>query len=486
VKAHEVAAQFDTKPGYRVIQYGDVGIPVWSVAISALAQEPRKLDPVAEFCLKAILRGANSLDDVSGLLGIERSLTANAVTSLIQDECVVVDTGETLSLTKKGRLAQSESAIRRPVELRRNLLYDGWLRRPTYLPEHLLRTPKALRSSGAIELRPFPQRPPTSDELDPLEVQDAINLAVKRDLDDLVILKVKTVERSNRLLVPAVAIVFKGQADGRIRVEFAIDGRLSDIHSEAFAKHGGLEKTGVFRDVSLPPDEIDLGEVLGSASAKRVAKSHEDKDKRTLALARFRLSVAQSKLEEASDENARRQAEESKHSAQQKYEDALRSVESAPVKHLLTYEHPELLERAISHAERRLIIVSPWIRRAVVSGDFVAKLQGALKKGIKIYIGYGIGEEDKNAREVDRDAEKDLLRLAKQHPNFKLKRFGDTHAKVLIKDEDFCVVGSFNWLSFSGDPTRTFREEWSTLVALPDVVSSFAAKVLERFNQQPS
>jgi hypothetical protein len=51
------------------------------------------------------------------------------------------------------------------------------------------------------------------------------------------------------------------------------------------------------------------------------------------------------------------------------------------------------------------------------------------------------------------------------HPTFleealnQSRDWGDTHAKVLIKDSDFSVVSSFNWLSFKGDPSRTFRDE---------------------------
>ena len=60
-------------------------------------------------------------------------------------------------------------------------------------------------------------------------------------------------------------------------------------------------------------------------------------------------------------------------------------------------------------------------------------------------------------------------------------RLGDTHAKILIKDDDWLVITSFNWLSFRGDPKRTFREEWGTRVAIPDQVAAYALKILERF-----
>jgi len=53
-----------------------------------------------------------------------------------------------------------------------------------------------------------------------------------------------------------------------------------------------------------------------------------------------------------------------------------------------------------------------------------------------------------------------------------LVRLGNTHAKVLIKDSEFLAVTSFNWLSFRGDPGRTFRDEQGTLVQQPEYVDN--------------
>ena len=64
-------------------------------------------------------------------------------------------------------------------------------------------------------------------------------------------------------------------------------------------------------------------------------------------------------------------------------------------------------------------------------------------------------------------------------------RLGDTHAKVLIKDTDWFVTTSFNWLSFKGDPRRTFREEWGTQVGIRSIVASYATEVLQRFQLGP-
>ena len=100
---------------------------------------------------------------------------------------------------------------------------------------------------------------------------------------------------------------------------------------------------------------------------------------------------------------------------------------------------------------------------------------------MKIYVGYGLGEPDRDERHWDEQARLALEKLADRHPSFVMRRLGDTHAKVLIKDDEFFVISSFNWLSFKGDPNRTFREEWGALVAIPERVDDLFQRMVTRF-----
>jgi hypothetical protein len=52
---------------------------------------------------------------------------------------------------------------------------------------------------------------------------------------------------------------------------------------------------------------------------------------------------------------------------------------------------------------------------------------------------------------------------------------------VLICDSRFVVTGSFNWLSFKGDPDRTFRDEQSVLVEIPEHIEGVYRENLKRF-----
>jgi hypothetical protein len=57
-----------------------------------------------------------------------------------------------------------------------------------------------------------------------------------------------------------------------------------------------------------------------------------------------------------------------------------------------------------------------------------------------------------------------LSDLAYRKTNLHFKEFGDAHAKILLMDDKYAVIGSFNWLSFEGDPRKGFREEMSYYV----------------------
>lgn len=142
-------------------------------------------------------------------------------------------------------------------------------------------------------------------------------------------------------------------------------------------------------------------------------------------------------------------------------------VREMPVRAFGVFEHADLLVDALESATRRLLIVSPWVRSAVVTTDFLAKLERRLKAGVEVTIAHGIGDDDSGSDEF---ALQRLANLAARYRrNFTFARLRNTHAKILIFDGQW-VSTSFNWLSFRGDPERTYRMEEGTLVQIPSRV----------------
>jgi len=130
------------------------------------------------------------------------------------------------------------------------------------------------------------------------------------------------------------------------------------------------------------------------------------------------------------------------------------------------------------------MIICPWITEQVVDGPALRTIEAALKKGVRLYVGYGIddGEQPRRGR---KPIPHGITELAEKYENFHLRELGDTHEKLLIKDDEFEVVGSFNWLSFRGDPTRRLRREHSVKITDRAYVASQFAVFEARFRKKP-
>jgi len=165
---------------------------------------------------------------------------------------------------------------------------------------------------------------------------------------------------------------------------------------------------------------------------------------------------------------------------QRKIAELKKQQSSVPIRWLEVYEHRPLLEKVLNDSKERLLIISPWIRASATNSNLIRQIEKLLKANVKVFIGYGLGEEDeKNAK-----TEEKIQRLAHRYSNFYLKRLGDTHAKILISDKKLAVVTSFNWLSFKGDPNREFRDERGTLISEPQKIDELFDSYMKRFNEQ--
>ena len=325
-------------------------------------------------------------------------------------------------------------------------------------------------------------RAPELDEIDIRDVIEVVRLDAGRTESPRQLLRINSIERRDRVFLAAVALAYRAESGGALQVAFAIDGRLSAEHEAAFAKAGGPEKTKVFRGLHQRAAPPPMVEVLGKDLSRRVeqaagVQTNASELRREARVMRERLDAEQHQGARAPQAKT-----DSAGDIGKRLEDVQAQLEELEVRPLAVYEHPPLLRRAVERADERVMVISPWIRRAVVTPDFVETIRHALDRGVSVYVGYGLGEEDKKEKQWDEDARKELERLAEGRKNFILRRLGNTHAKVLVKDREFFVISSFNWLSFKGDPNHTFREEWGTLVGIPSVVDEYFEKMVKRFS----
>ena len=247
--SEEVARRYACRPGFRLADYAEVGLPVYRLTVQAYFLSRKQIPPVEEFVLKAIEAGLGSAEEIGGLLGIERLLIDDAMASLVQTDDVYLaappgSVSQVLSLTLKGKQTLREAKLVAPEERIISIDFDGLLRRP--IPyQGWLQKPRDLKEAGVKEIPPFPQkRPETGD----LKVKDV--MAILRQSGGTVefgrdLLGIKAIERRELYFQTALVLVYRAKVGDDVQVAFAVDGRLSSEHEEAFARANGPKKLGI-------------------------------------------------------------------------------------------------------------------------------------------------------------------------------------------------------------------------------------------------
>lgn len=450
MSSEEVVQQLDDRPGYRIVDFEEVGLPVYRVVSIVLTLQPKAFSPIEDFVLRAVNVGLNDPADVAAFLGIEPRIVEATASTLLQDDDILVDPKGFLRLTPKSeRVLRGEELIR-PREQSLVFWFDGLTRKPIRRDDFRLVEPRILKDRGVREIRPFPAKRPAPDEIEGEELLSSLKGHAPGQEPLTQILQVKSVEKAFLHYIPASALIYRSEATDDVQVGFVIDGRLSQTHEDAFAESDGPARLGITRAILKPEpmkDPSGLNLPIGPAAGKSAAS----RKRREQAISRFRQRSAD--VGGVSD-----------------------TASTGDVQMVAVYEHPPLLREALATASKRLIIISPWITDAVVDGTFLGRLRALLDRGVEVHIGYGLGEDvGKTTRAIE-----ELEKLARLRANLSFVRLGDTHAKILIKDSDWLVTTSFNWLSFKGDPKRTFREEWGTKVAIPRQVEEYSEKLLKR------
>jgi hypothetical protein len=480
--AARVAQLFDDlKPAFSLVDFEEVGLPIYKLTAAVLTLESKKYAPIDEFVLKCIAAGMNTAQDVSGLLGIENRIVEGSLTNLVRDDDVFASATGELSLTKKSRLViEGEQSIK-PREQSVVFTYDGLTRLPRYFGLPLF-GPRELKGAGLREVRAFPARKPEADEVDVRALEETLELEAGTRRSEVKILRVRDIGRKENRFLPAVMLIYRAAMGAEVRVRFAVDGRLSVEHEKAFLAVGGVEKLGIRESVLNSERAPLLSELIGNGLAEEITghlSTEEDATvlKRKSSIARFKADI----LKKALTEEQESRVDPLYAAAVAEAESAERELAALQVRPIAVYEHPPLLDDALDTAVRRVLIISPWITPAVVDPRFLKRLQAALERGVTVNIGYGL-EDRRQGRPTPNEAEKALHELAKRNPLLKVIWLGNTHAKILLKDSEWFVVSSFNWLSFRGDPTRTFREEWGTLIGVRSVVDKYYAEFAPRFD----
>lgn len=449
-------------PNSTLVKYYEAGIPQWHLESVLTMLKPKKLSILQEFILKFVASGINDVAEIRTFLGMNATSINNAVAVLQKDNLISVDIFQSkLKITEKGEDALKEAATIVPEDIEYPLFVDGLIGN-VYLDTRRLYTAKELRG---FEIKPINAavEKPTLDGLEYEDVKRAIvsfkkSHAFEQDRLEGDLQEVSDVMKTYVEYKKVNVLVFMNKSDD-IEIQVYDGSVRNDEYSIELQKQYN-NHTNVFDFDSHEKEDESEDEALLSILPQEIidsAKSFSYKDS-TLEREISNLTTQLDEIKESdeTDEKEKESATEKIRFLEKKIEE-MKNERKGADRILSTYDHRPLLLDALDNASNSVIIVSPWIRAGGLNYEIIGRIERALQRRTRVIIGYGISEREDNDRWI-----LNQLNNIQKKPygkNLQLIRLSNTHEKVLIKDNEFMVITSFNWLSFKGDPNRGFRQE---------------------------
>lgn len=433
-----LAARFgNARTGFDLVGIVDAALPVARVTADALAQDSKDIPLLEEYVLRLVDQGVRTPESIAGFLGLDVAMVNQTVAVLFGSDDLrwtAPASGTApvprLRLTEKGRFTATKAAAIVPVRVSQSLVFDQMLWRTSSYSRRSTIARDVASEAGMIML-PAARSGPVEDG--EVTAEEITALLVENGTTTREVLQVKGIVQTRvRHVLPVKLLVYADAERADIELGVVIDGELSDRHEIELIGFGGAKGLGinVEPDLERPPLEPDL-------------------------------EMARIPLQEVTQKRAEQAAVQLNSPVPLPSEPEAQKPQAEEIRAIGVFEHPELLDEALTSARKRILIISPWITGAIVTTAFVGKLERRLQRGVKVDIAYGY---DDSENRTDPNAIRRLSNLAARYPEkLHIVRLKSNHAKILLFD-DAWVTTSFNWLSFKGDPDRTYRVEEGTLI----------------------
>ncbi|GAB3619077.1 hypothetical protein GCM10027417_03370 [Glutamicibacter endophyticus] len=424
-------------PGHLLVSAEPCAIPASVLTVDLLAERASELGVAERYVLRAVKLGLYRIEEISCFLGLDQNDTANVIGALLQREMIdyrALDTEHRrIQLLPLGLEALEDTVAEAPKVVTLAITFDRIVRKPVaWTKGTLTRAVEVHNREGLLVLPPLSGEPATVDELSAADLT-AI-LGGKRQINR--ILGALGVTENRKYFKDAILLIYKGIDSDSVRLGLDIDGTWSPTHEVQLERLKIVERLGIRieepQSSSDSQTRVDFPELAGTPK-----------------MAREEVLTLQA-IKDGSEVRAEGLNGEASEQAGQ-------IVDSAAIRWLGTYEHPWILDEAVTKSRRRLLIISPWITKAVVSKSWIRQIEKLAAK-FPVIIAWGYEDQPK----VDESLTA-LHSAARRSKQLAVVRLQNTHAKVLVGD-DFYVTTSFNWLSFRGDRSRRYRMEEGTLV----------------------
>ena len=453
-------------PNSNLVKYYEAALPQYHMDAVLTMLKKKELSVLQEFIMKFADVGITDISEIRTFLGINTAAINGAVAFLQKEGMVAVDIfNSKLRMTDKGEKALKEAAMIVPENIVYQIYVDGLLGN-IYFDTKNFFTKKQVRDFNLIAISPSPHvETPSIETLQYEEVKHALNVFKRRydsEKDKLAgdLQEVASVEKVYVEYKKVFVLVFQNKNTDDIELQ-VYEGTmrnddygiaLQKMYNENFHVFDFDRKNEVDEAEELPFMNLLPKEIIQSAKEYSVKADSIEKD----------INNLQNQLTEMVEHSAN-ENEEQRESSTEKIrflENKIQEMENerkGADRVLSTYDHRPLLIDALKNAQNTVVIVSPWIKSSGLNNEILSLIEKAVQRKTRVIIGYGISEKE--------DSDKWIIERLKSFQEkkygeyLKLIRLSNTHEKVLIKDNEFMVITSFNWLSFKGDPKRGFRQE---------------------------
>jgi hypothetical protein len=479
-------------PGYTRLATFGAALPFYECTLEIRLLRRQDLSTVEQICLECVVHRFDSTQEIEAILGLSQAMVADAIGNLIEADLIdPLWDGESdarFRLTDRGSTALADQCYFEPETVRFRVLFDalkGELT-PTGALQYINEVD--VEQSGLHSL-PARMYAPDVGDLSAQELATVIKETQKNepgrvpegDLYDIV-----AVERSSRTYLPCVIIAFAAEDQSGVALRvLERETRRTDYEE--------ILEAMLARDREVLPlqarvDEVPIPVPVSEWIEEATRRENEAADA-ARRLADTRVEVARVTASQPVGDTQTRSTREQLTALEARLQELQAELEEKmlqirSVRRIDTSEHRPLLERAFKEARRRVIIMSPWLNRMAVTDPLIEKMRAALRRGVHIVIGWGYPEsKDSDKHQRSERTLRHLRNLASDRAlkgKLDLVEHGNTHKKVLIVDDQYMVVTSFNWLSYRGDPELGIRDEVGVYMELPDVIRDTATDFMGR------
>lgn len=415
----------DARPGLQLVSVEEAALPVTTLRVDVLAQERQALPITEEFILRYVAHGVGAVEEIGEYLGLERTHVIEAAAAQVSAGSLRQNQSGVLQLTRLGEQTATDLLSVRPLDKSLPIAFDRVTWTIAGYAESSLLEKRAAQDAG---MRILPAERNARITAEDVPVADLNALLKSRTVQ---VLRVRRAHTKKHRYLPVLLLVYADTSTGEIELAVCIEDELATDHGVALVRSAAVERLGMKFEGTV--ERPQLAPELEAQRTEPPASAAEGPQ-----------------------------------------------PEHGLVRSVSVFEHPDLLSEAVTRTKKRLLLISPWVRRAVITTEFLSSIEQRLREGVTVTIAHGYGEDDRGS---DEDALRRLNNLAKRYPKFDFVRLRNTHAKILIFD-DAWISTSFNWMSFKGDPDRTYRMEEGTIVEVPELVQAEYERYLQLIAEQ--